>query len=280
MVAGVVQKERGPCAAVEDVWNRQRSAKRRPVPLLHVVGFLAFATVERIRRGVEHRPAKGVVGVSLDPAAAAHASESTGAAEAARPTAARSPASPTAAAETTLIAAAAQPTLAATEAIRPALAKLAATAAPAKQQRVVRLPLNTGRRDRLGRRVSGKARRQLKLGAESGRRFLCRRSSRLLAGRVGDDVELLETGPDLSKGPALILCRLPAVGAPAWAPAGCVAGGVRAGPPLSRYRSTRTSQVRVTRGSGSGRAGARSHPAVRATSVVVDANAARDARSL
>ena len=73
-----------------------------------------------------------------------------------------------------LLAPATEPAFAAaSESVGPALAELtAATAASAKQQRVVRLSLDAGGGNRLGRRIGRKSRRQLQLGAQGRRRVI------------------------------------------------------------------------------------------------------------
>jgi predicted secreted protein len=84
---------------------------------------------------------------------------------------------------------------AASESLGATLTELAAPAAPAKEQRIVRLPLNAGGRHRLGRRVCRKARRQLELGPQGRRRLVSSYRCDLFASRVGDDVELLKSPP-------------------------------------------------------------------------------------
>ncbi len=154
MVARVVQEERRARAAVVDVRDRQRPAERGSVPLLHVVRLLANASVEGIRRRVEHRAAQVVVRVALDAsAAAAHSAEPSGpAAESAGaapwPAAAASSTACPAAAEAALIAA--------------AKAGLVATrAAAARSHRDRRARARRGRhgRRRAGRRSTALARR-------------------------------------------------------------------------------------------------------------------------
>src|SRR5262245_15463527 len=71
MIARVIQEERRARTAVDDVRNRERAAERGAVALLKIVGLLARASVERIRRRVEHRAAEVVVRVALNAAAAA-----------------------------------------------------------------------------------------------------------------------------------------------------------------------------------------------------------------
>ena len=168
----VVQEEGRARAAVEDVRDRQRTAERRAVALLDVVGLLTHAAVERIRlrrrtssrRGCSWR-CPGYV--------RRRACRRT------RRDRRRSPPGPpprppppaAATAEPALLAPATEAAFAAAaESVGSALAELAAAAAAsAKQQRVVRLSLDAGGRNRLGRRVGRKSRRQLELGPE-GRR--------------------------------------------------------------------------------------------------------------
>ena len=176
VIAGIVQEEGRARPAVEDVGDGQRTAERRAVALLDVVGLLAHTPVERVGRGVEHRAAERVVGVALDTSAAAHAAEPAWAAANPARAAAAATAAATAPAEAPLLTPAAEAAFAAAaESFGATVAELpAATAASAKEQRLVRLSLDAGGRHRFGRRISGKPGRQLELGAEVRRGFITR----------------------------------------------------------------------------------------------------------
>ncbi len=206
MVAGVVEEERRARAAVVDARNRQRPAERPAVPLLHVVRLFADAAVERIRRRVEHRSAEVVVAVALQAAAAAHAPErttgATGTATEASGTAAATTRAREAALTTTAAGFPFAATAATAEALGPLAGKLAASAAPAEQEHLVRLSLTAGGRHRLCRRIGREARRKLQLGSQRlGPLVAARRGIRV---RVRDDIELLEAAsPSARAG----LCR-------------------------------------------------------------------------
>ena len=161
MIAGVIQKERGSGAAVHNVRDGQRTAERCAVALLHVVRLLALAAIERVRLGVEHRTAEGVVRIALDTATAAHAAKSPGATESAGTASRSATARPTAASATTAKASLLAKSALSGTAFGAAIAELAPAASPAKKDGIVRLTLNPRRRNRLGRRVSRESRWQL-----------------------------------------------------------------------------------------------------------------------